>query len=125
MADEEKRLMWNAVLPPQAFPQCCYCSSATKQETSGHVANEERGLLQPRRMQYVVGKLAPVVAIEMNASSLYHSIKAKPGPIDDRITTGTNLLQLKSQFSGIGAAAPAPVANRRVGTVQFGMTRMY
>ncbi|RWR86355.1 mitogen-activated protein kinase 8-like protein [Cinnamomum micranthum f. kanehirae] len=124
-ADEEKRLMWNAVLPPQAFPQCCYCSSATKQETSGHVANEERGLLQPRCMQYVVGKLAPGVAIEMNASSLYHSIKAKPGPIDDRITTGTNLLQLKSQFSGIGGAAPAPVANRRVGAVQFGMTRMY
>ena len=43
---------------------------------------------------------------------------------DDQIAIETNLLQSKAQYGGISAAAGA-TAHRKVGPVQYGMTRMF
>lgn len=124
-AYDPRRLIRNAVLPPQAIPPpYCLRRSTTKPDRLDHRAESEREL-QPKPTQYVSGKLAPEVAIDINASPFYHSRVVKADHIDDRITMDANLLQAKSQFSGIGAAAAATAAHRKVGTVQFGMTRMY
>ncbi|KAJ7965092.1 Mitogen-activated protein kinase [Quillaja saponaria] len=47
---------------------------------------------------------------------------------EDRIAMDTNFLQSKAQYGGMNATASASAtaaARRKVGTVQFGMTRMY
>ncbi|XXG67759.1 hypothetical protein AAC387_Pa06g1025 [Persea americana] len=123
-AYDPRRLIRNTVLP-QAIPSYCLRRSTTKPDRSDHVAEAEREL-QPKPTQYVAGKLAPDIAIDINASPFYHSRTIKADPVDDRIVMDTtNLLQAKSQYSGISAAAAATAAHRKVGTVQFGMTRMY
>ncbi|RWR89081.1 mitogen-activated protein kinase 10-like protein [Cinnamomum micranthum f. kanehirae] len=122
-AYDPRRLIRNTVLP-QAIPPYCLRRGTTKPDRSDHAAEAERDL-QPKPTQYVAGKLAPDIAIDINASPFYHSRTVKADPVDDRIVMDTNLLQAKSQFSGISAAAAATAAHRKVGTVQFGMTRMY
>lgn len=127
-AYDPRRFVRNAVLPPQSIPpQYCFRRGNTKPERSeSHGAEAERDLLQPKPTQYVTaGKLAPEIAIDMNAPPFYHSRTTKGDQADDRIAIDTNLLQAKSQFNGIGAAAAATAAHRKLGAVQFGMTRMY
>lgn len=122
-AYDPRRLIRNTVLP-QAIPPYCLRRSTTKPDRSDHAGEAERDL-QPKPTQYVAGKLAPDIAIDINASPFYHSRTVKADPVDDRIVMDTNLLQAKSQFGGISAAAAATAAHRKVGAVQFGMTRMY
>ncbi|KAK9285543.1 hypothetical protein L1049_024738 [Liquidambar formosana] len=104
-AYDPRMLIRNAVLPPQAVPPAyCYRRTSTgKQERS--TTESERDL--PSQTKQDVSKVDRV---------------------DDRIAIDTNLLQAKAQFGGIGAAAAAAAtaaAHRKVGTVQYGMSRMY
>nr|ACJ83772.1 unknown [Medicago truncatula]AFK40713.1 unknown [Medicago truncatula]AFK41670.1 unknown [Medicago truncatula] len=43
---------------------------------------------------------------------------------DDQIAIETNLLQSKAQYGGVGAAAGTN-SHRKVGPIQYGMTRMF
>lgn len=78
----------------------------------------------------MTAKLAPDIAINIDTNPFYMTRAGvtKVDHVDDRITIDANLLQAKAQFGGIGAAAAAAAtaaAHRKVGTVQFGMSRMY
>ncbi|KAF8413625.1 hypothetical protein HHK36_001617 [Tetracentron sinense] len=124
---DARMLIRNAVLPPQAVPPT-YCfrrNSMVKQETSGSEAEKDLPQTKTQPPQYnMVSKLAPDIAIDINTNPFYLSRVgvAKADQVDDRIAIDANLLQAKSQFGGMGSAA---AAHRKVGTVQFGMSRMY
>lgn len=78
----------------------------------------------------IAAKLAPDIAINIDNNPFFMTRAGvtKVENIDDRIAIDTNLLQAKAQFSGISvgsAAAAAAATHRKVGSVQYGMTRMY
>lgn len=71
-------------------------------------------------------KLAPDIAINIDNNPFYMTRAIVDYGVDDRIAIDTNLMQAKAQYSGIGAAAAASAgAHRKVGTIQYGMSRMY
>ncbi|KAK9150803.1 hypothetical protein Syun_009112 [Stephania yunnanensis] len=120
----------NAVLPPQPLPPPYYFrrSNPTKPEGTGPEA--ERDLLQSRQQIpqcSMISKLGPEVAIDINPTFyLSQAGVSKSDQTDDRIALDTNLLQSKSQFATIGGiSAAAAAAHRKIGTVQYGMSRMY
>lgn len=132
-AYDHRTLIRNAVLPSQALPPA-YCyrrTSAGKQERC--VGEAERDLSSQAKQVPQCGmtaKLAPDIAINIDTNPFYMTRAGvtKVDHVDDRITIDANLLQAKAQFGGIGAAAAAAAtaaAHRKVGTVQFGMSRMY
>ncbi|XP_010272645.1 PREDICTED: mitogen-activated protein kinase 8-like [Nelumbo nucifera] len=122
----DPRIIRNAVLPPQAAPSpYCYRRTSMKQERSGVEAVRDSSQTKPQPSQCgIAAKLPPEIAIDINTSPYYLSRAGvtKAEQVDDRIVIDANLLQAKSQYGGIGAAA---AAHRKVGTVQFGMSRMY
>ena len=135
--DHHRTLIRNAVLPPQALPPA-YCyrrTSAGKLERC--VGEAERDLpaaaAQAKQVPQcgMAAKLTPDIAINIDSNPFYMTragvTKVDHLVVDDRISIDANLLQAKSQFGGIGAAAAAAAAaaHRKVGTVQFGMSRMY
>lgn len=79
----------------------------------------------------MAAKLAPDIAINIDTNPFFMT-RAGVTKVqhNDRITIDTNLLQGKAPYGGIGAAAAAATtatgaAHRKVGSVQYGMTRMY
>lgn len=133
-AYDQRTLIRNAVLPPQALPPA-YCyrrASAGKQERS--LGEAERGLSSSQAKQVpqcgIAAKLAPDIAINIDTNPFYMTRAGvtKADHVDDRITIDSSLLQAKAQYGGMGAATAAAAtaaAHRKVGTVQFGMSRMY
>ncbi|XP_058095266.1 mitogen-activated protein kinase 10-like isoform X2 [Magnolia sinica] len=128
-AYDPRRMIRNAVLPPQTIPPpYCYGSrSMAKLERLNTSAESERDSLssQPKHPQCMASKLVPDVAIDMNAPPFYLTRAGKADLAGDRMAMESNLLQAKSQFSGISAAAAATAAHRKVGAVQFGVSSMY
>lgn len=132
-AYDHRTLIRNAVLPPQALPPAyCYRRSSTgKQERC--VGEAERDLSSQAKQVPQCGmaaKLGPDIAINIDTNPFYMTRAgvSKVDHVDDRISIDANLLRAKAQFGGIGAAAAAAAtaaAHRKVGTVQFGMSRMY
>lgn len=129
----------NAALPLQAVPPA-YCyqgNSMGKQERSAMETERERSSQAKQVPQYgMATKSAPEIAINIDNNPFYMARAGvnKVDHVDDRIAIDTNLLQAKTQFGGIGAAAAAAAAatataamaaHRKVGTVQYGMSRMY
>ncbi|CAK9133187.1 unnamed protein product [Ilex paraguariensis] len=114
------------MLPPQVIPTT-YChgrSGPGKQERS--VTGKESSLQTKHIPQCgMAPKLAPDIAINIDTNPFYMTRAGvmKRDHLDDRMAIDTNLLQAKAQYSGIGAIAAA--AHRKVGTLQFGMSRMY
>ncbi|CAN4104427.1 unnamed protein product [Withania somnifera] len=106
----------NAVGPPQIMPSAYWGFNS-------HA--------KPMAPCGMAAKLAPDIAINIDSNPFYmmRAGVTKPDRADDRITIDTNLLQAKSQYGGIGVAAAAAAAtaatHRKVGTVQYGMSRMY
>lgn len=108
-------------------PAYCYRGNGSvKQEKS--TTDIERISSQTRQFPQrgIAPKLAPDIAIDIDNNPYYVTRAAAVGNnhVDDRITIDTNLLQAKSQYSGIGVAAAA-ATSRKVGTVQYGISRMY
>lgn len=70
----------------------------------------------------MAAKLAPDVAINIDTNPFFMT-RAGINKVehDDRITIDTDLLQGKAPYGGISAAA----VHRKVGTVQYGLARMY
>ncbi|KAL5720366.1 Mitogen-activated protein kinase 10 [Ranunculus cassubicifolius] len=117
----------NAVLPPQPIPTQ-YCVRRTS-NTSSVSAKQHEQQVQIQQCSVggtsVMAKLAPDVAIDINSSSFYLS-RAGVTKSDHQVAIDAHMLQTKSQFGGgIGVATVAGVGHRKVGTVQFGLSRMY
>lgn len=128
-AYDNRAFVRNTIHAPHVNPPA-YCyrgNGSVKQEKS--TTEVERISSQTRQLPQcgIAPKLAPDIAIDID-NNPYYVTRAAVGNnhVDDRITIDTNLLQVKSQYSGIGvAAAAASATSRNVGTVQFGVSRMY
>ncbi|XP_042486078.1 mitogen-activated protein kinase 10-like isoform X1 [Macadamia integrifolia] len=123
----DAKMLRNAVLPQVIPSTYCYHRPSMKHERSGAEGEGDLTQTKPQLPQCsMVAKLAPEIAIDMNSSFyLTRAGVTKTDQVADRIAIDTNLLQSKSQFGGIGAAAAAAAAHRKVGTVQYGMAGMY
>ncbi|KAJ0971661.1 hypothetical protein J5N97_019620 [Dioscorea zingiberensis] len=109
-AYDPRRLIRNAVLPqPGMPPSYCYHRNISSKPESA-----EQG--QPAIQQCIPAKTTPEITLDMRAPPFYLSGVTKSDTLE------TSLLQAKSPFSGPAAAA---AAHRKVGTVQYGMSRMY
>ncbi|KAE8663700.1 Mitogen-activated protein kinase 8 [Hibiscus syriacus] len=114
-------------LPPQAVhPAYSYHKSST--------VNQERcGRELPSQAKQgpqggMAPKFAPDIAIDIDSNPFFMTRVKKAEPADNRITNDANLLQEKAQYGGIGVAATGvatATGHRKVGTVQYSMTRMY
>ncbi|XP_058219302.1 mitogen-activated protein kinase 20-like isoform X1 [Rhododendron vialii] len=125
------------LLPPQANPPAyCYRRSVSgKLERSSTETERERDFSssssqakQVPQFGMAAAKLAPDIAINIDNNPFYMTRAMVDYGVDDRVAIDTNLLQAKAQYGGIGAAAAAAAsaaAHRKVGTVQYGLSRMY
>ncbi|KAG9447501.1 hypothetical protein H6P81_013629 [Aristolochia fimbriata] len=125
-AYDPRRMIRNAIVPPQGVPPP-YCFRRNPSTKPDRDTECESDLLSHPKPPHLPPKLAPDIAIDMNASPFYLSRASKMETAEDRIAIEANLLQAKSQFGGITAAttAAAAAAHRKVGAVHFGMSRMY
>ncbi|KAL3502903.1 hypothetical protein ACH5RR_037352 [Cinchona calisaya] len=130
---DPRTVVRNPVLQQQAqvIPSAyCYRGNGTLKSEKSVMENGRNLSTQARQMPQcgMAAKIAPDIAINIDGNPFYmtHAAGTKVDQVDDRITIDTNLLQAKAQFSGIGiGAAASAAASRNVGTVQFGMSRMY
>ncbi|CAN6573877.1 unnamed protein product [Malus baccata var. baccata] len=128
-AYDRRTLVGGSVLLPQAAPPAyCYRKpSAGNQERS--VVEIDRDMSSQAKQAAHCGmaaKVAPDVAITIDSNPFFMTRVGVPKvENDDRIAIDTNYLQTKAPYGGIGAAAATAAAHRKVGTVQFGMSRMY
>ncbi|KAI8551103.1 hypothetical protein RHMOL_Rhmol06G0159000 [Rhododendron molle] len=124
------------LLPPQANPPAyCYRRSVSgKLERSSTETERERDFSssssqakQVPQFGMAAAKLAPDIAINIDNNPFYMTRAMVDYGVDDRVAIDTNLLQAKAQYGGIGAAtaAASAAAHRKVGTVQYGLSRMY
>lgn len=128
-AYDRRTLIRSSVLPPQAVPPAyCYRKpSDGSQERSAVEANRDFSSQTKQAAQCgMAQKVAPDVAINIDTNPFFMTrVGVTKVEHDDRIAIDTNFLQSKAPYGGIGAAAATAAAHRKVGTVQFGMTRMY
>ncbi|BBG99761.1 MAP kinase 20 [Prunus dulcis] len=126
---DRRTLVRSSVLPPQAVPHAyCYRKpGAGNQERS--VVEVERDMSSQAKQAAQCGmaaNVAPDVAISIDSNPFFMTrVGVSKVEHDDRIAVDTNYLQTKAPYGGIGAAAATAAAHRKVGTVQFGMQRMY
>lgn len=134
-AFDHRNVVRNTVGPAQIMPST-YCyqrfGAAAKQERP--VTEAQKEVSSSQHMKPIVhcgmaAKLAPDIAITIDSNPFYmtRAVVKKPDHVSDGISIDTNLLQAKAQYGGIGvgAASGASAAHRKVGAVQFGMSRMY
>ncbi|GMI86777.1 MAP kinase 20 [Hibiscus trionum] len=112
-------------LPPQTVHPAYsnHKSSSGNQEISGR---ELPSQVKQGPQCGMTAKFAPDIAIDIDSNPFFMTRVKKVEPADNRITNDTNLLQ--AQYGGIGVTATAAAtttAHRKVGTVQYSMTRMY
>ncbi|KAJ6681429.1 MITOGEN-ACTIVATED PROTEIN KINASE [Salix koriyanagi] len=120
----------STVLPLQPVPSS-YChrkSSTGKLERSTMEA--ERDLSSQKQAQQcgMAAKNAADGAVNIDSNPFFMTRVGvnKVEHVDDRVMIDTSLLHTKAQYGGIGSAATASRdAHRKVGTVQYGMARMY
>lgn len=130
-AYDPRTFVRGTVLPPQAIPPAYgYRKSSTgKQERS--TLETERDLSSQKQVQQcgITTKFAADIAINIDSNPFFMTRAGmnKVEPIDDRVTINTSLLHSKFQYGGINAAASAATAasHRKVGPVQYGVTKMY
>ncbi|CAD5179541.1 unnamed protein product [Musa acuminata subsp. malaccensis] len=120
-AYDPRRYIRNAVLPQQPVIPPAYCHHGS----AGNLEADRESIQHKSPQPCIPGKVSPDIALDMRASPFYLSAAtAEPA---ERNTVAASLLQVKSPFNGIvaAAAAGAGAGHRNVGTVQFGMTSMY
>lgn len=128
---DPRSLARNTVLPPQVAPPAyCYRRGGNgKLERSAPGETTERDLSSQTKqvLGMAAAKLAPDIAINIDTNPFYMT-RAGVTKMDRADPVDSNLLQGKAhQYGGIGAAAAAAstAAHRKVGAVQFSMSRMY
>ncbi|KAL6144230.1 hypothetical protein ACLB2K_054925 [Fragaria x ananassa] len=127
-AYDRRTLVRNTVLPPQAVPPYCYRKPGSgSQERSAVEMNRDFSSQTKQVVQCgMASKVAPDVAINIDTNPFFMTrVGVNKVEHDDRIAIDTNFLQSKAPYGGIGSAAATAAAHRKVGTVQFGMSRMY
>lgn len=132
-AYDPRTVIRNAVLPPQAVPPAYYYRKSSNGNQERSVTESQRDLSAQVKQAPQCGmaaKLAPEIAINIDNNPFFMTRAGvtKVEHMDDRIGIETNLLQAKAQYGGISAASAAAATaatHRKVGTVQYGMTRMY
>ncbi|KAG4935615.1 hypothetical protein JHK85_050534 [Glycine max] len=118
-----------SVLPTQPVPPAYYYqrSSTGNQERPSTEADKSVPLQAKHAQQCGVNaKMAPDIAINIDTNPFFMT-RAGVNKLEqgDQIAIETNMLQPKAhQYGGISAAAGA-TAHRKVGPVQYGMTRMF
>ncbi|KAK3039074.1 hypothetical protein RJ639_028525 [Escallonia herrerae] len=133
---DHRTLVRNTVLPPQVAPPAyCYRRNGTGKQDRSVVESDRDAPSQTKQVpQFGLGaKLAPDVAINIDTNPFYMTRAGvtKMDHIDDRVAIDTNFLQAKAHYGGLSAAAAAAAAaagaaaHRKVGAVQFGLSRMY
>ncbi|XP_011098082.1 mitogen-activated protein kinase 20-like [Sesamum indicum] len=125
----DSRTLVRNTLPPQIIPSayCYHRSSTGKQERSvGDAPREFTSHTKQIPNCSMAAKLAPDIAINIDSNPFYITRAAvtKLDHVDDGVTIDTNLLQAKSQYS-TAVAATSMVAQQKVGSIQYGMARMY
>ncbi|XP_068494784.1 mitogen-activated protein kinase 20-like isoform X1 [Phaseolus vulgaris] len=118
-----------SVLPTQPVPPAYYYhqrSSSGNQERAATEAGKSvpSQATHPQEQVGVNPKMAPEIAINIDTNPFFMT-RAGVNKLEqgDQIVIDTNLLQPKT-YGGNSAAAGAP-AHRKVGPVQYGMTRMF
>ncbi|XP_021275160.1 mitogen-activated protein kinase 20 isoform X1 [Herrania umbratica] len=130
-AYDPRTFIRSTVLPPQAVhPAYSYHKSSTGKQERSTMESERELVSQTKKVPQcgMAAKFAPDIAISIDTNPFFMTRVNKVEPADDRIAIDTNLLQAKAHYGGIGVAATAgatATAHRKVGTVQYGMTRMY
>lgn len=125
-ACDPKRSIRNDGVPPQGIPPSYCFSMNTEKPERSDITEAERDLsLQSKHQNCTAEKLTPDIATDTNSSLFYPSRAAKAEPAGSQIAVEANLLQARSQFVGITAAAAATAAHRSIGTVQYGLSRMF
>ncbi|XXG90490.1 hypothetical protein AAC387_Pa12g2245 [Persea americana] len=125
-ACDPRRSIRNNVVPPQGIPPPYCFSMNTENPERPDMTEAERDLsLQSKYQNCMAEKLTPDIATDTNSSLFYPSRAAKAEPAGSQIAMEANLLQARSQFVGITAAAAATAAHRSMGTVQYGISRMF
>ena len=118
---DPRRLIRDATLPPHPAMRPAY--SCHRNTSKADKMEVERECLQQQKTSHhsLAGKVAQEMAVDMRPSPFYLAGVTRADPIEG------NLLQTKSSFSGIAAAAAAAAAgaHRKIGPVQFGMSRLY
>ncbi|KAJ4835790.1 Mitogen-activated protein kinase 20 [Turnera subulata] len=114
----------STVLPPQTMSsQYSYRKSTTGKPEA------ERDLSSQKQVQQcgVAAKYSPEIAINIDSNPFFMTRAGvkKVEHVDDRIAIDASLLQSRTQYDGIGVAAATAASHRKVGTVQYGMGRMY
>ncbi|KAH7651169.1 mitogen-activated protein kinase 1/3 protein [Dioscorea alata] len=120
-AYDPRRLIRDATLPPHPTMRPAY--SCHRNTSKADKMEVEREFLQQQKPSHhcLTGKVAQETAVDMRPLPFYLAGVTRADPIEG------NLLQTKSPFSGIAAAAAAAAAgaHRKIGPVQFGMSRLY
>lgn len=119
--------MRGSVLPSQPTPPTSHYQRLTpgKQERSATATEADKCVsLQSKLAQQccVNGQIAPEIAINIDSNPFFMT-RAGVNKIeqDDRIGIDTKLLQSKThQYGGISTTA-----HRKVGSVQYGITRLF
>lgn len=131
---DPRTMIRGTVFPSQPMPPA-YCynkASMGKQERHGTEAEREVAAAHAKQIPHcgIAAKLATDVAINIDTNPFFMTRigggKMENG--EERAAIDANFLAAKTQYGGIGAAAAAAAntaSHRKVGSVQFGMTRMY
>ncbi|RXH67702.1 hypothetical protein DVH24_027849 [Malus domestica] len=128
-AYDRRTLVRGSVLPPQAVPPAyCYRKPSAGNQERSAVEGERDLSSQAKQAAHcgMAAKVAPDVAISIDSNPFFMTRVGVPKvEHHDRIAIDTHYLQTKAPYGGIDPAATTAAAHRKVGTVQFGMSRMY
>ncbi|ERN12702.1 hypothetical protein AMTR_s00179p00011640, partial [Amborella trichopoda] len=132
--DPRRFIIRSAVLPPQntlnpafsGYSRQLVPKSQREEEVRTSNSSQQQ---QPRQHQHHMsnhkGPVSGDVTIDISTSNPFcFSRLTSNGKAADAGEDATAILQAKSQFNGMAAAAAA-AASRQVGAVQYGMSRMY
>lgn len=126
-AYDPRRYSRNPVLPlqPGVCPAYCFQSTAGRLDNSNResMADESESICHKPPQPCLPNKVAPEIALNMRASPFYLVGTTKAEPAESH-TMEANLLHVNSPYNGIAAGAGSG-PHRKVGTIQFGTTRMY
>ncbi|KAJ9147175.1 hypothetical protein P3X46_029367 [Hevea brasiliensis] len=126
-AYDPRTFVRGSLLPAQGVPSAYgYRKSSTGKQERSALENLSSSQKQVQQ-RGITTKFAPDIAINIDSNPFFLTRAGvnRVEQVDDRITINTNLLHAKAQYSAIGTAATVAASHRKVGTVQYGMTKMY
>ncbi|KAH0466714.1 hypothetical protein IEQ34_003952 [Dendrobium chrysotoxum] len=120
---DPRRLIRNAVPPPQPGLPPAYCFHRPASKSASKMGEAEDNARHPQPC--MPSKVAPDIAIDMRASPFFLLGASKPAQSERTNGIDATILEAKPiPYVGIAVAA-ASVAHRKVGASQFGMSGMY